>query len=83
MLTLLSMSEFSSSITSRYKEKVDIKYWNKMSQSPTFSSFNNPTSNRNAVLYLPLSSNSAGGSSNRCKEDVSGAKLNHLVRYVA
>ena len=66
----------------RNKEKLDIKYRNKMPQSPALSSFNNPTSNPNAVLYLPLSSNSAGGSSHRCKEDVSGAKLNHLVRYV-
>ena len=42
------------------------------------SSFN--PSSQNAVLSLPLSTNSLGGSSNRCKENDSGAKLNHLVR---
>ena len=45
------------------------------------SPFTSPASNQNAVMYLPLSSNSAGGNSNRCKEDVSGAKLNQLVRH--
>ena len=50
-----------------------------MTQSRSISPFTSPASNQNAVMYLPLSSNSAGGNSNRCKEDVSGAKLNHLV----
>ena len=51
-----------------------------MTQSRSMSPFTSTASNQNAVMYLPLSSNSAGGNSNRCKEDVSGAKLNQLVR---
>ena len=53
----------------------------KMTQSRSMSPFTSPASNQNAVMYLPLSSNSAGGNSNRCKEDVSGAKLNQLVEH--
>ena len=53
----------------------------KMTQSRSMSPFTSPASNQNAVMYLPLSSNSAGGNSNGCKEDVSGAKLNQLVRH--
>ena len=37
------------------------------------------SSPNNAVFYLPLSTNSAGGKSKLCKEIASGAKLNHLV----
>ena len=41
------------------------------------------SSPNNAVFYLPLSTNSAGGKSKLCKETASGAKLNHLVSLSA
>ena len=41
------------------------------------------SSPNNAVFYLPLSTNSAGGKSKLCKETASGAKLNHLVSQTA
>ena len=52
-----------------------------MTQSRSISPFTSPSSNQNAVMYLPLSSNYAGSKSNHCKEDVSGAKLNKLVGH--
>ena len=60
------------------KKKTKMSEIHKLSQQPSLYN----TTGNNAVLYMPLSTNTAGANTKHCKENVSGAKLNHLVRYI-